>query len=116
MAEDLKFKHTFTCIISGPTGSGKTTFCLKFLQNLETLCTEPTFAVGIVSCYSEETAITESQLSALRKNIRYHKGVPHEFGNERGTPSLIILDDLLNHVYSEVVCDIICKRQTSQKY
>jgi len=43
MASDIRFKHPFTCIIGGPTGSGKSSFCIRFLQNLDTLCTEPDF-------------------------------------------------------------------------
>jgi len=42
MASDTRFKHPFTCIIGVPTGSGKS-FCIRFLQNLDTLCTEPDF-------------------------------------------------------------------------
>jgi pantothenate kinase-related protein Tda10 len=38
MSDDLKFKHPFTCIVSGPNGSGKSAFCIRFLQNLDSLC------------------------------------------------------------------------------
>ena len=38
MTNDLKFKSPFTCIISGPSGSGKESFCIRFLQNLDSLC------------------------------------------------------------------------------
>ena len=51
MCEDLGFKHPFTCFISGPSGSGKSSFCIKLLQNLESLCTENTFDGGILWCY-----------------------------------------------------------------
>jgi len=34
----MKFKHPFTCIVAGPTGSGKTSFVIKLLQNLKSLC------------------------------------------------------------------------------
>jgi len=39
MCDLVKFKHPFTCIVAGPTGSGKTNFCIKLLRNLITLCT-----------------------------------------------------------------------------
>ena len=53
MSQDLRFKHPFTCIISGPSGSAKWSFCIKFLQNLESLCTEPNFDGGILWCYGK---------------------------------------------------------------
>ena len=37
MASDTKFKHPFTYIIGGPTRSGNSTFCIRFLQNIDTL-------------------------------------------------------------------------------
>ena len=43
------------------------------------------------------------QLTGL-KNIQFQEGLPENFGNARGTPSLLILNDLLNQVYSEAVC------------
>jgi ABC-type dipeptide/oligopeptide/nickel transport system ATPase subunit len=105
MYETLRLQHPFTCIISGPTGSGKSTFCIKFLQNLKALCKEPTFRGGIIWCYSEKTAVPHEQLSRLdNKNIRFHKRVPENFNNVKGEPSIIILDDLLNDVYSKDVC------------
>jgi hypothetical protein len=48
MADHLKFKHPFTAIVGCPTSSGKTSFTLRFLQNLATLCTELNFAGGIL--------------------------------------------------------------------
>jgi len=39
MDDDLKFKHPFTAIISGPTGSGKSSFSIRLLQNLKSLWT-----------------------------------------------------------------------------
>jgi hypothetical protein len=48
--QDLKFKHPFTCIISRPTGSGKSSFCIRLLQNLDALSTGPDFRGGIVWC------------------------------------------------------------------
>jgi hypothetical protein len=108
-ADDVKFKHPFTCIISGPTGSGKSCFCVRFLQNLARLCTEPNFDGDIVWCYSEKSAVPTDKLAQLGKRVRIHEGLPTTFGNPQGRTGLIILDDLLNEVYSTQVCDLFTK-------
>ena len=105
----IRFKHHFTCIVSGPTGSGKTSLCIKLLQNLEKLCTESKFKGGIIWCYSEETAVPREKLRKLGRTIQYQEGLPEYFGNAQGEPSLIILDDLLNRFYGREVCDLFTK-------
>jgi ABC-type phosphate transport system ATPase subunit len=85
MARDIRFKHPFTCII-GPTGSGKSTFCIRFLQNLDTLCAKPDFPGGIVWCYSEQSAVPQQQLAALKKNVQVREGFPENFENTQGLP------------------------------
>ena len=62
MSEDLRFKHPFTCIISGTSGSGKSSFCIKLLQNLESLFTDPKFGGGIMFCYGEKNAVPSVDL------------------------------------------------------
>ena len=68
--KDLKFKAPFTCIISGTSGFGKSSFCIRFLHHLDSLCTESRFAGGINWCYSERAAVPR-----LPSNVRYHEGV-----------------------------------------
>jgi len=108
MDDDLKLKHPFIAIISGPTGSGKSSFCVRFLQNLKSLCTEQNFDGGIIWCYSERTAVPDRELSEISNNIRLNKGVPEKFENKNGKPCLIILDDQLG-VYSKEVCNLFTK-------
>ena len=112
----LKFKHPFTCIVAGPTGSGKTSFCIKLLRNLDTQCTESRFGVGIIWCYSEETAVPRTQLDELGLNITYQEGLPEKYGNALGEPSLMILDDLLNQVSFERRLRSVHEGQSPQKY
>jgi ABC-type lipoprotein export system ATPase subunit len=109
MSADLRFKHPFTCILSGSTGSNKSTFCIKLLQNLDTPCTEQNFDGGIVWCYIERTSVPSQQLASLKKNIKFHEGVPANFDNAQGRPTIIILDDLLNEVYSRDVSVLFTK-------
>jgi len=109
MDDDLKLKHPFTAIISGPTGSGKSSFCVRFMQNLKSLCTEQNFDGGIIWCYSERTAVHDRELSKISNNIRLNKGVPENFENKNGKPCLIIVDVLLDVVYSNNVCNLFTK-------
>ena len=101
----MKFKHPVTCIVAGPIGSGKTSFVIELLRNVKSQCTESRFEGGIIWCYSEETAVPRQQLNKLGLNITYQEGLPETYGNARGEPSLIVLDDLLNQVYGAAVCD-----------
>ena len=105
----MRFKHPFTCVVTWPTVSGKTSFCLKLLQYLDSLCTESKFKGGIIWCYSEVTAVPREKFSKLGRSIQYQEGLPENFGNAQGEPSLIIFDDLLNQVYSREVCDLHTK-------
>jgi len=102
MDDDLKFKHPFSCIVSGTSGSGKMSFVRRFLLNLRHLCTEPYFDGGVVWCYGEKSAVP----SHLPAYIRIHEGVPEDFVSTNGEPSLVILDDLLTDVYSKQVCEL----------
>jgi hypothetical protein len=109
MSDHLWFKQPFTCIVSGPTGSGKSTFCIELLQNLESLCTERNFDGGIIGCYSERTAVPSQHLATLKRNIQFHEWEPANFNNAQGRPTLIILDDLLNEVYLKDVSLLFTK-------
>jgi len=109
----VKFKHPFTFIVAGPKGSGKTSFVIKLLRNLESLCTESRFKGCIIWCYSEGTAVPRQQLNKRGLNITYQEGLPETYGKARGEPSLIILDDLLQQVYSKDVCDLFTKGKIS---
>jgi len=71
---DIKFKHPFTCILAGRSGCGKSLFCIKFLQHLDSLCTEQGFEVGIIWCYSEKNAVPTSQLAALARKSVFTRG------------------------------------------
>jgi len=71
MANDIRFKHPFSCIVSGPSGSGKS-FTLRLVQHLDSLCTEPNFSGGIIWCYSEKSTVPRPKLAAIHKNVSFH--------------------------------------------
>jgi len=53
--------------------------------------------------------VPRQQLDKLRLNITYQEGLSEKYGNALGEPSLIILDDLLNQVYSKDFCYLFTK-------
>jgi hypothetical protein len=59
-------------------------------------------------CYSQRGAVPSRQLTGT-KNDRFNEGVPTDVDNAQGRPCLIILDDLLNDVYSKDVCGLFTK-------
>jgi hypothetical protein len=109
MSHDLRFKHPFSCIISSPSGSRMSSISLQFLQNLDTLCTEPIFDGGNLWCYGDKNAIPSQQLASVNvgRKVRFHEGVPENFINKMCR--LCLIDDMLNEVYSKQVCHLFTK-------
>ena len=103
LSDDLKFKHPFTCIISGPSGSGKSSFCVRFLQNLDALCTERDFDGGVIWCYSEKTAVPSPTELSKKSEVHFNEGVPTDFENARGRSCLVILDDVERRLFQASV-------------
>jgi hypothetical protein len=95
------FEHPFTLNISGPTGSDKSSFSIKLLQNLDSGCTERDFDGGVLWCYREKNAGPAPQVARLRKKIIYHEYVPDDnfYTHSQGRPILLLLDDFLQSVY-----------------
>lgn len=92
----LQFKHSATYLLSGPTGSGKTTFIKKFLRDrfelIEARIEE------VVYCLPEEQVVDESI-----PYTKLHRGVPEISMFSDLKPRIVILDDLLSSVNSTVV-------------
>ena len=110
MSHDVRFKNSFTCVISGPNDSGKSSFCIELLHNLELLCTVPICDGDIVVLRREERCPPRNSwpLPTLEKG-KFDDGVPENLRNAGSRPCIIILDDLLNEVYSKKVCHLFTK-------
>jgi Ni2+-binding GTPase involved in maturation of urease and hydrogenase len=50
-SEDLKYKHPFTCIISGPTSSGKTVLMRRILENWKDLISIQTENIKVIPIF-----------------------------------------------------------------
>ena len=108
MRDDLKFKHSFTCILSRLSRSGKSSFGIWFMQKIDALCIERNFDGRVIWYVSEKTAVP-SPMVLTKKNARFNEGVPAVIDNARGEPCLVNLDNMLNDFYSKQVCDLLRK-------
>jgi hypothetical protein len=99
------FKHPFTMIISGSTGSGKTEWLMKFLRQLDLLIGEITH---VLYCYGElnRNIIALEKMGSDGKAVKFtvHNGVPSEEDVRnlaRKEKLLLVLDDLLVNLKSQ---------------
>ena len=85
---DPRWKHPFTALIAGPTGSGKTCFVQKFIYHLSEM-TDP-IPEEIVWCYGE----WQSGYNQL-KGVTFLEGIPEISQWREDKRRLVILDDLM---------------------
>lgn len=92
----LPFQSPCTCMVSGATQSGKTTFVMKLLKHSSTMFKIP--PVRIVYCYTELQPTLEQAENTI-PNFDLHEGLPSrsdliEWTNpEKHT--VIVLDDMM---------------------
>lgn len=86
---DVRFKHPFTCMIAGPTGSGKSVFTFKLISEAADQITPS--PQKIIYCYGEYQS-----MFANYPQVTFHEGLPDnsEFDGKHRT--LLILDDLMS--------------------
>jgi hypothetical protein len=89
LVDQTVFKGPFTCMIAGPTQSGKTSLLSKVLSNLVHLIQpNPT---RIVYCYSRPQEAFKSM-----SGIEFNEGLPNLDEFDPKENNLIILDDLMD--------------------
>jgi septin family protein len=84
------FVHSFTALVAGPTGSGKTVFISKILETKDELI-KPNID-KIIYCYS----IWQAEFDILKnKNIEFYEGLYDISNLDSKIKNLIIFDDLM---------------------
>lgn len=85
----LPWKHPFSAIVAGPSGSGKSVFVVNFIENLEAMCI--TKFDNIYWHYSEWLPEVKNNKS----RIIFKEGLPNITEINTNKPNLIIIDDLM---------------------
>ena len=96
------FKHPFSCLVAGPSQSGKTTFVEQLIKH----CDEMIHPVpkAIIWHYSEFQPGYES----MANEVTFKKGVPTDTQLKSYGGSLVIIDDLMSEM-GTVSSDIFTK-------
>ena len=93
----LKFKHPFTCIVAGPTFSGKTYWVRKLLTNWKYLISNlDKREINVFWCHGQNQSIHSVPIENVRTT--YFEGIPNESDISNVKPDLIVLDDLMNEI------------------
>lgn len=104
--ESLKFIAPATCLVSGPSQSGKTTWIVKVIQDAESLFTLP--PQRVIYCYSEYSP----KFAELPSHVELQQGFP-DMKSLRADPSshkLVILDDLMQEASKTSQLDSLATR------
>jgi hypothetical protein len=93
-------KAPFTLCISGATKSGKSTLTGQLLaRRNEIIDTGDGSRIDkILYCYTEAQPKFFAQLKETVPTIEFHLGLPEEYADGTGRPSIVVLDDLMTEV------------------
>jgi Adenovirus IVa2 protein len=91
----LTWKHPFTCLVSGPTGCGKTEFTMRLIKHSKEVI-EPA-PEQIIWCYGEY----QDGFKRV-SNTEFHEGIPDLSMLDGSSRTLLILDDLMHETDDRV--------------
>ena len=92
---DTRWKHPFTCVVAGPTGSGKSYFVRDFLANLSRIVTP--VPKEVVWCYGEWQPLYDQM-----PDVVFVEGLPDDMDTWTPKPRLLIIDDLMREADERV--------------
>ena len=92
LIDEFIFSHPFTCLIAGPSQSGKTSLIKEILM-FNKLIIDPTVQ-RIIYCYSVWQPIY-NEIKSFIPNIEFHEGILNVENLDQSNSSLLILDDLM---------------------
>ena len=93
--EYIKFRHPFTCMVSGPTSSGKTFLVRDILKNFKLLISIDKPILNVLWAYGQWQSLYTDPIADDVK-VDYVKGLPMQ--DELSGHDIIIIDDLMTEL------------------
>src|SRR5882672_4842945 len=101
-AVDFKFKHPFTAMVAGPTGSGKTILIRRILKNYKILLANlrpeaSSHGLRVLWCYGVWQSLYDVPI-AEDVIVTYNEGFPdyQALNTPQLKPDVIVVDDLMS--------------------
>lgn len=101
---DVRWRHPWTCIVAGPSSSGKSVFTRCFVKNIDKM--SDTKFNRIIVYFAE----WQPGYRKYGENVEFIEGLPqqsHFAGDDK--PKLIIIDDLMRESSNSTICDLFTK-------
>ena len=93
--EYIKFRHPFTCMVSGPTSSGKTFLVRDILKNFKSLIDIAKPKLNVLWAYGQWQSLYTEPI-ADNVSVDYVNGLPMQ--DEISGHDIIIIDDLMTEL------------------
>lgn len=93
---DLTWKHPFSAIVAGPSGSGKSHFVTRFINNLHEMCD-----TNFENIYWHSSTVDVNQYLSVA--VQYKTGPPNMNDFDGSVPNLIIIDDMMRETDANIV-------------
>jgi len=94
---DLAWKHPFTAVVAGPTGSGKSRFVARFIEHADRMCDT---RFGRITWHYGSGGGTDG--GGGTSKVRYVAGLPDLDDYDGSEPALIVVDDMMREADSRV--------------
>lgn len=83
-------------VVNGPTGSGKTQFCKRLVENAQIVVDPPPHKIRW------HYGVYQQAYNAMPRNIIFREGLPDPKEFDGKTPTLVVIDDLMNEMNETV--------------
>lgn len=98
---DLRLKAPFTLILAGPTSSGKSHIVFRLLKHRNEMINCE--MAEVIYCLPPGQQIKTPDFIRSDRKVKFHSGIPDFEKIIDGKPRLVVLDDLMSNVNTEVM-------------